>query len=171
MFDHEELAADIAAADRNQNCPCCETAGMTTEQVRRRAPDYAAELDALPQQHVPIPDAPAGVHVCWDCRRLAAEGIGTYARRARAIYAHAGSPVTHLLLSPSSYHYCGYDWSSGGRSCGYTYTGPRSEKASYADRAVTHIELRPDVVCTTNDADGASATWDPDKGCPFVKEE
>jgi hypothetical protein len=170
MFDH--LAADIAAAEKNQNCPCCETAGMTTEQVRRRAPDYATELDRLPPQHVGIPDAPAGVHVCWDCRRLAAEGIGPYARRARAIYAHAGSPVTHLLLAHRSYHYCGYDNAEGFlRASGYTYTGPRSDGASYADRAVTHIELRPDVEVVSNDADGASATWDPDKGCPFVKEE
>jgi hypothetical protein len=171
MFDHEELAADIKAAEENCNCPCCDMAGWTPERVRAEAPEYMAELDALPPQHVGIPDAPAGAHLCWDCRRLAYEGVGHYARRARAIYAHAGSPVTHLLLSPSSYHYCGYDWSSGGRSCGYAYTGPRSEKASYADRAVTHIELRPDVVVQTNDADGASATWDPDKGCPFVKEE
>jgi hypothetical protein len=173
MFDSTELAADIKAAEENCNCPCCDMAGWTPERVRAEAPEYMAELDALPPQHVGIPDAPAGAHLCWDCRRLAYEGVGHYARRARAIYAHAGHPVTHLLLAHRSYHYCGYDNRAGNSSCGYSYTGPRDPSLLHADRAVTHIELRSDVEVAFNDVRGASATWDPAKGCPFVfkKEE
>lgn len=79
--------------------------------------------------------------------------------------------TTYVALAAHSYHYCEYDDTDPWGSSGYTYVREPdpTDRTRYADRPVTHIELRPDVKIQSNDADGASATWDPDKPCPFVR--
>ena len=82
----------------------------------------------------------------------------------------AKTTVQYVELAPNSYHYCGYDDTDPWGSSGYTYVREPdpTDRTVYADRPVTHIELRPDVRIISNDASGASATWHPDKPCPFV---
>lgn len=79
--------------------------------------------------------------------------------------------VQYVELAPHSYHCCEYDDVDPWRRSGYTYVREPdpTDTTRYADHAVTHIELRPDVEVLSNDADGASATWHPDMPCPFVR--
>ena len=76
----------------------------------------------------------------------------------------------YVALAPYSYHYCGYDETDPWNSYGYTYIRKPDplDHTVYADRPVTHIELRPDVYVTSNGPAGASAAWDAGKPCPFV---
>lgn len=78
---------------------------------------------------------------------------------------------TYVALAPYSYHYCEYDDTDSCCSYGYTYIRKPdpTDGTVYADRLVTHIEMRPDVDIIVNDAKGASVTWGPGKPCPFVK--
>ena len=80
---------------------------------------------------------------------------------------------TYVALAPYSYHYCEYDDHDSQGSYGYTYIRKPdpTDRTRYADKFVTHIELRPDVDIIINDAKGASVTWGPGKPCPFVKLE
>lgn len=77
----------------------------------------------------------------------------------------------YVELAPHSYHYCEYDDHDSQGSYGYTYIRKPdpTDRTRYADKPVTHIEVRPDVEIQSNDEDGASVTWDPDKPCPFVR--
>ena len=78
---------------------------------------------------------------------------------------------TYVALAPYSYHYCEYDDHDPCCSYGYTYIRKPNpaDRTRYADKYVTHIELRPDVDIIVNDAKGASVTWAPGKPCPFVR--
>jgi len=82
-----------------------------------------------------------------------------------------GPQVSYVELAPHSYHYCGYDSTDPWGSYGYTYIRKPdpTDRTVYADRPVTHIEVRPDVEIQYNGADGASVTWDPGLPCPFVR--
>lgn len=102
------IAELVAFANQHGGCPCCELTGIPPEQGRDRNPAYFRELDSLPHPEAPIPEAPKGAHICWSCRVLAHQSAGEYGESARAFYAWAGEPVTHLLLAPKSYHHCGY---------------------------------------------------------------
>ena len=79
--------------------------------------------------------------------------------------------TTYVALAPHSRHYCEYDNHDPWGSSGYTYVREPdpTDRTVYADSAVTHIELRPDVRILSNDASGASVTWHPDMPCPFVR--
>ena len=83
----------------------------------------------------------------------------------------AKTTVQYVALAPHSYHYCEYDDTDHWGSSGYTYVRKPdpTDRTRYADRPVTHIEVRPDVEVLYNGADGASVTWDPDMPCPFVR--
>ena len=82
-----------------------------------------------------------------------------------------GPQISYVALAPHSYHYCGYDNSDPWGSSGYTYVREPdpTDRTRYADRPVTHIEVRPDVRVLSNDTNGASVTWDPGLPCPFVR--
>lgn len=84
---------------------------------------------------------------------------------------HASMAVRYVALAPNSYHYCEYDFTNSWGSAGYTYIRKPdpTDRISYADKYVTHIELRPDVRIIVNDSKGAEVTWGPDKPCPFVR--
>ncbi len=77
-------------------------------------------------------------------------------------------PTLVPLVATDSRHYCGYDNDDGTRASAYSYAEGTRGPGSYLDDAVTHIWQRPDVEIQTNDTDGASVTFDPAKGCPFV---
>lgn len=81
--------------------------------------------------------------------------------------------TTYVKLAPNSYHCFEYDDHDPWGSSGYTYIRKPdpTDRTRYADRPVTHIELRPDVQILSNDANGASATWSADMPCPFVRLE
>lgn len=82
-----------------------------------------------------------------------------------------GPAIEYVPLAPYSYHYCGYDNSDPWAEWGYTAVREPDpgDNTVYADRYVTHIEMRPDVEIQTNDAQGASAVWGRDMPCPFVR--
>lgn len=75
-------------------------------------------------------------------------------------------------LAPHSRYYSGYDNLCGDVTQGRTYTrAPSEDNTVYADSAVTHVWLRPDVEIIKNDIFGATVTFSPRKGCPFVAPE
>lgn len=78
--------------------------------------------------------------------------------------------VKYIPLAADSYHYSGYDISDPWGFYGYTYTRENrpNDRIRYADRPVTHIELRPDVFVKYNGPDGAEVEWAADMPCPFV---
>lgn len=82
-----------------------------------------------------------------------------------------GPEIEYVALAPHSYHYCGYDDSDPWAEWGYTMVREPDPmgRTIYADRYVTHIEVRPDVKIQANDAEGASAVWGKDMPCPFVR--
>jgi len=78
---------DIHAEDASQACPlelALGIAGIPRAEAVRRAPDYIAELDALPPRTRPIPNEPAAL--CWDARCLHAWGTGPYAQLLRQAF-------------------------------------------------------------------------------------
>lgn len=84
-----------------------------------------------------------------------------------------GPEIEYVPLAPYSYHYCGYDDSDPWTEWGYTAVRvpDPGDNTVYADRYVTHIEKRPDVIVQTNGAQGASAFWGKGMPCPFVRLE
>jgi len=76
----------------------------------------------------------------------------------------------YVVLAANSWHCCEYDNRDPWGNYGYTYIREfdPTDRTRYADRPVTHIEVRPDVEVKSNDANGAAVTWGPDLPCPFV---
>lgn len=84
-----------------------------------------------------------------------------------------GPEIEYVPLAPYSCHFCGYDNLDPWYEWGHTAVREPDPmgRTIYADRYVTHIEKRPDVIVQVNDAKGASALWGRDMPCPFVRLE